>query len=104
MLVSTPLVLDGGGNANAVWVFQIGSSLTTAANITLANGAQAKNVFWVPVEDATIGVGTTFTGTIVSGRDVTCVTGSTINGRILAGATTDGTVALQGCTVTVPTP
>ncbi len=104
MLVSTPLVLDAGGNANAVWVFQIGSSLTTGASISLANGAQAKNVFWVPTLDATVGVGTVFFGSIVSGRDVTAVTGATINGRILAGATTAGTIALQTSTVNVPAP
>ena len=105
MLVSTPLVLDAGGDANAVWVFQIGSSLTTSANVTLANGAQSKNVFWVPTSDATIGVGTTFEGTIVAGRDTTAVTGATINGRILTGAITNGTLALQsGTTVNVPAP
>ncbi len=104
MLVSTNLVLDGGGNADAVWVFQIGSSLTTGANVTVTGSAQAKNIFWVPTEDATIGVGTTFTGTIVSGRDVTAVTGSTVNGRILAGAITAGTIALQTATVNVPLP
>jgi hypothetical protein len=104
MLVSTPLVLNAGGNANAVWVFQIGSSLTTGANVTLLGGAQAKNVYWVPTLDATIGVGTTFSGTIVSGRDVTAVTGSTIDGRILAGATTAGTIALQASIVNVPAP
>lgn len=102
MLVSTPLTLDAGGDANAVWVFQIGSSLTTSANVSLANGAQAKNVFWVPTLDATVGVGTVFSGTIVSGRDVTAVTGATVNGRILAGATTAGTIALQTSTVNVP--
>jgi hypothetical protein len=104
MLVSTDLVLNGGGNADAVWVFQIGSSLTTSANVTVTGGAQAKNIFWVPTLDATIGVGTTFTGTIVSGRDVTAVTGSTVNGRILAGATTAGTIALQTAVVNVPLP
>lgn len=104
MLVSTPLVLDAGGNANAVWVFQIGSSLTTGANVSLANGAQAKNVFWVPTLDATIGVGTTFNGTILAGRDVTAVTGAKINGRILAGATNAGTIALQNATINVPAP
>jgi Ice-binding-like/Bacterial Ig-like domain len=104
MLVSTPLVLDAGGNANAVWVFQIGSSLTTGANVTLLHGAQSKNVYWVPTLDATIGVGTVFTGTIVSGRDVTAVTGAIIDGRILAGATTAGTIALQDATVNVPAP
>jgi hypothetical protein len=104
ILVSTPVILDAGGNANAVWVFQIGSSLTSTANVTLANGAQAKNVFWVPTQDATIGVGTTFYGTIVSGRDVTAKTGAVINGRILAGAITAGTIALDTNTVNVPAP
>jgi len=102
MLVSTPLTLDAGGNADAIWIFQIGSSLTTGASVSLTNGAQAKNVFWVPTSDATIGVGTIFYGTIVAGRDVTCVTGTTINGRILAGAITAGTIALQACTINVP--
>lgn len=102
MLVSTPLTLDAGGNVDAVWTFQIGSSLTTGASVSLGNGAQAKNVFWVPTEDATIGVGTIFNGNIVTGRDATCVTGSVINGRILAGAITAGTIALQGCTINVP--
>jgi len=107
MLVNTPVTLDAGGNANAVWVFQIGSSLTTLAttgHVLLANGAQAKNVFWVPTADATIGVATTFEGTIVSGRDGTANTGAVINGRILAGAITAGTIALQSATVNVPAP
>lgn len=106
MLVATPLVLDAGGNANAVWVFQIGSSLTTngTGSVSLLNGAQAKNVFWVPTLDATVGVGTIFHGTIVSGRDVTSAGGATINGRILAGATTAGTIALNGVATTVNVP
>ncbi|MBP1772227.1 MAG: hypothetical protein H6P99_1390 [Holophagaceae bacterium] len=102
MLVSTPLTLDAGGNANATWTFQIGSSLTTTANITLLNGAQAKNVFWVPTLDGTVGVGTTFYGNIVSGRDVTAKTGAVIHGRILAGAALAGTIALDTTTVNVP--
>jgi len=101
MLVSTPLTLDAGGNANAVWVFQIGSSLTTSASILLANGAQAKNVFWVTTLDATVGSGTTFRGTILAGRNATCVTGSTVYGRILAGATTNGTIALQSNVINI---
>jgi hypothetical protein len=107
MLVSTPLTLDAAGNANAVWVFQIGSSLTTnvgGGNISLANGAQAKNVFWVPTSDVTVGVGTTFNGTIVAGRNATGQTNAVINGRILAGAITAGTIALDTNTVNVPLP
>jgi hypothetical protein len=104
MLVSTPLVFDGAGDSNATWVFQIGSSLTTAASITLTGGAQAKNIFWVCVQDGTVGVGTIFYGTIIAGRDVTGKTGAVINGRILAGATTAGTIALDTNTVNVPAP
>jgi hypothetical protein len=107
MSVNTPLTLDAGGDANAVWVFQIGSSLTTTTptgNVVLLNGAQAKNVFWVPTMDATVGVNTTFNGTIVAGRDATGQTGATINGRILAGAITAGTIALDTNTVNVPLP
>ena len=104
MLVSTPLVLDAGGNANAIWVFQIGSSLTTTASVSLLNGAQAKNVFWVPTLDGTIGVGTVFYGTILAGRDVTAKTGTVVFGRILAGATNAGTIALDTNTVNVPAP
>jgi hypothetical protein len=104
MLVSTPLTLNAGGNANAVWVFQIGSSLTTSANVLLTGGAQAKNVFWVPTASATIGVNTTFSGTIIAGVSATGVTGATINGRILAGAIGPGSIALDTNTVNVPAP
>lgn len=104
--VGAPIVLDGAGDANAVWVFQIGSSMTSNADVTLRNGAQAKNVFWVPTSDMTIGSGTTFNGTIVTGRDATSAGFATINGRILAGAITAGTIALNGTpsTVNVPAP
>ena len=106
MLVGAHIVLDAKGDANAVWVFQIGSSLTSNADVTLTGGAQAKNVFWVPTFDATIGSGTTFNGTIVAGRDTTSAGSATINGRILSGATIAGTIALNGprTTVNVPLP
>lgn len=102
MLVSTPLTLNG--SATDVWIFQIGSSLTTTANVILGPGVLARNVYWVPTLDATVGVGSTFEGTIVSGRDVTAKTNAVINGRILAGATLAGTIALDTNIVTVPAP
>jgi hypothetical protein len=109
MSVNTPLTLDAGGNADAVWVFQIGSSLTTftaapgfGGDILLIHGAQAKNVFWVPSASATIGVDTIFNGTILAGVDATGQTGAVINGRILAGAIGAGTIALDTNIVTVP--
>jgi hypothetical protein len=104
MLVSTTLVLDGGGNANAVWVFQIGSGLSTTADVVLANGAQAKNIFWVTATamDATIGSGTTFNGTVMAGGDISAGTGAVVNGRLLAENNSQGTVALQTTTINVP--
>src|SRR5450759_1264051 len=104
--VGAQIVLDGQGDANAVWVFQIGSSMTSNADVTLINGAQAKNVFWVPTSDMTVGSGTTFNGTIVAGRNTTSAGFATINGRILTGAITAGTIALNGTpsTVNVPAP
>ncbi len=104
MLVSTPLVLNSGGNAGAVWVFQIGSSLTAGANVTM-NGGSEKNVFWVTTQDATIGApGNTFSGNLITGRDANS-NGGIINGAILAGAITAGTVALSSATtINVPAP
>jgi len=102
MLVSTPLTLNG--SATDVWIFQIGSSLTTTANVILGPGVLARNVFWVPTLDATVGVGSTFSGTIVAGRDTTAKTGAVINGRILTGATLAGTIALDNNIVNVPAP
>lgn len=102
MLVSTPLTLNG--SATDVWIFQIGSSLTTTANVILGPGVLAKNVFWVPTLDATVGVGSNFSGTIVAGRDTTAKTGAVISGRILTGATLAGTIALDNTTVNVPAP
>jgi hypothetical protein len=105
MLVSTPLVFNAGGNANAVWVFQIGSSVTTnvgGGNISLLNGANPNNIYWVPTASATVGVGTTFYGTIVAGVSITGQTGAIINGRLLAGAIGAGTIALDTNTVNVP--
>ena len=57
------LTLDGGGNANAVWIFQIQSTLTTAAgnsHIILINGANSHNVFWQVGSSATLGTNTIF--------------------------------------------
>jgi hypothetical protein len=103
MLVSTPLTLNAGGDGNAVWVFQIGTSLTTTASVLLGDGAQAKNVFWVPGQAATLGAGTTFNGTIMAGVDITGGAGAVVYGRLLAGAdSVNATVALQTDTISVP--
>jgi hypothetical protein len=103
------LTLDGGGNLDAVFVFQAGSTLTTASasRVSLINGAQACNVFWQVGSSATLGTGSTFTGTIIALTDITVTTGVTITGRALArnGAVTldTDTIATSACAA-APTP
>jgi hypothetical protein len=101
------LTLDGQGNANAQWVFQIGSTLTTATNssVVLINGAVNCNVFWQVGSSATIQTGNTFVGNILALTSIT-LDGGTLNGKALArnGAVTissQETVNAAACTCSV---
>jgi plastocyanin len=80
------LTLNGGGNANAVFIFKIGSTLTTASGSTvrLINGAQACNVFWQVGSSAVLGTNTSFIGNILALSSITLTTGTNLNGRALA--------------------
>jgi hypothetical protein len=80
------VTLDAGGDANAVFVFQIGGALNMAAgaNVTLTNGAQASNVFWQVNGAAAIGANATFAGTLMALDAIAVGAGSEVNGRALA--------------------
>ena len=95
MGVTGTVTLDGQGDANAVFVFQMGSTLVTGtnANIALIGGAQAKNVWWQVGSSATLGTGTSFRGNIVALTSITLVDNATMIGRALArnGAVSLGT-------------
>jgi hypothetical protein len=80
------LTLDGQGNSNAVFVFQIGSGLTTAPNsaVVLTGGALAGNVYWQVGSAAVLDVGTDFVGTIIADAAVTLNSGATLNGRAIS--------------------
>jgi hypothetical protein len=86
LLSSGSVILDAQGNPNAVFIFQIGSTLITGSNTTvqLVNGAQACNVFWQVGSSATLGSGTHFVGTIMAAATITANTAATIHGRLLA--------------------
>ena len=104
------VTLNAQGNANAVFVFQIGSTLTTASNSTVAmiNGGQPCNVFWQVGSSATLGTGTHFVGNILALTSITLNTNATVAGRALArnGAVTLDTnnVSASLCNVTEPSP
>ena len=80
------LTLDGGGDRNAVWIFQIGSTITTAtkSSVVMAGSGKPGNVFWKVGSSATIGTGTAFQGNILAYASITLVSGSSLIGRALA--------------------
>ncbi len=85
-LMTGTLTLDGQGDANAIFMFQIGSALTTAPNamVLLVNGAQARNIYWQIGSSATLGTGTAFKGNLLAFSSVTMNTGATLVGRAFA--------------------
>jgi uncharacterized repeat protein (TIGR01451 family) len=97
------LTLDGGGNANSVFIFQIGSALTTASGsrVVLIGSAQAANIFWQVGSSATLGTYSVFNGTIMAQASVSLATGAVLNGRALART---GAVTLDTNTAVNPGP
>jgi len=89
-------------SGNGVYIFQIVSTLTTAANnsdVILSGGATSEDVFWQVGSSATLGTTTTFAGTIMAQASVSLDTGATLNGRALART---GAVTLLSNQVNVP--
>jgi Ice-binding-like/Bacterial Ig-like domain len=95
------LTLDPVGDPNAVWIFQISSTLTTAAGIvTVLPPGKPGNVFWAIGSAATLGTTTTMAGNLMAMAAITMNTGATLNGRALA--RTGGAVTIDASTINVP--
>lgn len=95
------LTLDGQGNSAAEFVFNIGSSLTTASSsaVLLINGANGNNVYWTVGSSATLGTNSVFAGNILADQSITLNTGATITcGRALARV---GAVTLDSNSITL---
>jgi hypothetical protein len=73
-------------NGNGVYVFKIGSTLTTAtgSSVVLTNGALCGNVFWQVGSSATLGTGTIFVGNVIAFTSDTVTTGVSVAGRVFA--------------------
>jgi hypothetical protein len=98
------LTLNGQGNSNAVWVFQAGSTLTTAtgSQILLENGAQAANVFWQVGSSATLlGGSSEFEGTVLANASISLGTAMTVQGALFAES---GAVTLNSDSIMTPVP
>ena len=81
------LTLDAQGDPDSVWIFSIGSTLTTGApggDIVLINGAQAKNVYWRVAGVTQIGTDTIFKGNVFGWQQVNALTGANVQGRMFS--------------------
>ena len=98
---SGDLSLDAKGNPNAVFIFQMASTLVTSAGraVILENGAQASNVFWQVGSSATLGTTSSFEGNILAHQAITLKTDATLHGRALARV---AAVAMDTNAVTAP--
>ena len=113
-ILSADLTLDGGGDPNAYWVFQVPSALTVGQaaaprSVILTNGAQAKNVWWVCGSAATINAagGGAMVGTIITNTGaITFSTAGNAALTLLAGRALSLTagVTMVNTVVTVPVP
>ncbi|MEA2238853.1 MAG: hypothetical protein QOC81_3577 [Thermoanaerobaculia bacterium] len=101
------LTLNALGNPNALFLFKIGSTLTTASasSVTITNngGNSCNKAYWQVGSSATLGTGTSFTGDILALTSITITTGANTNGRALArnGAVTLDTNNVNTCGVSL---
>lgn len=100
-LNSGTVTLDGQGDPNAVFVFQVGSTFTAAGGtqVILTNGASAKNVFWQVGSSATINASSAWAGNIIALASISLNTDATLLGRAMA---RNGAVTLLSNKITVP--
>jgi len=104
--ITGDLTLDPVGDPNAVWIFQISSTLITASGkVIVLSPGQPKNVFWAIGSAATLGTGTTMVGDLMAKAAITLNTGVTLNGRALgvsANGANPGTISIDTSTINVP--
>lgn len=95
---SGDLTFDAKGNANAVFIIQIASTLTTTSGrkVILSGGALPANIFWQVGSSATFGTTSVFKGTVMVMQSITFNTGATLDGRALART---GGITMAGNTI-----
>jgi len=96
--ITGDLTLDGQNNPDAVFIFQMASTLLTGdgSNVVLINGATACNIFWQVGSSATLGTTSHISGHILATVSITANAGAVIDGSLLANS---GAVTLSGNTI-----
>ena len=97
--LSSALTLDGGGNANAAWVFLLPSTLITSSgsSVTVENAGAGAGVYWEVGSSATLNSGTSFVGNVLANTSITLGSGVSLGcGRVLAST---GAVTMIGDTI-----
>jgi hypothetical protein len=94
--LNATLTLNDGGDPNAIFIFQIGTTLTTASSsqVIMSSGGRGTNVYWQIGTSATIGTSTVFRGHIIANTSITLTTSASTTGRVFAlngAATIDST-------------
>jgi hypothetical protein len=103
------VTLDAQGDPNAVFIFQVGSMLTTASasTVDIINSARSCNVFWQIGSSATLGTTTEFVGNVFALTSISATTGARIDGRLLArngSVTLDSNVIISRSCAVQPSP
>jgi len=98
LMISTDVTLSGG--PDDVWIFQVAGTMNQAnsTRVTLAKGAQAKNIFWQVAGATTIGTNAHFEGVVLDKTMIALNTGASVTGRLLA----QSAVTLQMNAITEP--
>jgi hypothetical protein len=98
---SGDLTFDAKGNANAIFIIQIATTLTTTSGrkVILSGGALASNIFWQVGSSATFGTTSVFKGTVMAMQSITFNTGASLEGRALART---GSITMAGNTIVKP--
>ncbi|MCU1267868.1 MAG: Antifreeze protein [Acidobacteria bacterium] len=103
--LNATLTLNDGGDPNAIFVFQIGTTLTTASSsqVLMSSGGRGNNVYWQVGTSATIGTSTVFRGHIIADTSITLTTSASTTGRIFAldGAATIDSTAVNAVPTTI---